>query len=41
MLCERLGVTVQTVQGSEDAFKITRPRDLILAESILAERRLR
>jgi 2-C-methyl-D-erythritol 4-phosphate cytidylyltransferase len=41
MLCERLGVTVQTVEGSEDAFKITRPRDLILAESILAERRIR
>ena len=39
MLCERLGVTVQTVEGSEDAFKVTRPRDLILAESILAERR--
>jgi 2-C-methyl-D-erythritol 4-phosphate cytidylyltransferase len=41
MLAERLGVTVQTVEGSEDAFKITRPRDLILAESILAEGRLR
>jgi 2-C-methyl-D-erythritol 4-phosphate cytidylyltransferase len=41
MLAERLGVTVQTVEGSEDAFKITRPRDLILAESILAERRIR
>jgi 2-C-methyl-D-erythritol 4-phosphate cytidylyltransferase len=41
MLAERLGVTVQTVEGSEDSFKITRPRDLILAESILAERRIR
>jgi 2-C-methyl-D-erythritol 4-phosphate cytidylyltransferase len=39
MLCERLGVPVQTVEGSQDAFKVTRPRDLILAESILAERR--
>ncbi|ADB30124.1 2-C-methyl-D-erythritol 4-phosphate cytidylyltransferase [Kribbella flavida DSM 17836] len=39
MLCERLGVTVQTVEGSEDAFKVTRPRDLLLAEWILAERR--
>ncbi|WP_020392192.1 2-C-methyl-D-erythritol 4-phosphate cytidylyltransferase [Kribbella catacumbae] len=39
MLCERLGVRVQTVEGSQDAFKVTRPRDLILAESILAERR--
>jgi len=39
MLCERLGVTVQTVEGSDEAFKVTRPRDLIMAESILAERR--
>ena len=38
MLCERLGVTVRTVEGSEDAFKVTRPRDLLLAEWILAER---
>ncbi|TDU88908.1 2-C-methyl-D-erythritol 4-phosphate cytidylyltransferase [Kribbella voronezhensis] len=38
MLCERLGVTVQTVEGSEDAFKVTRPRDLLLAEWLLAER---
>jgi 2-C-methyl-D-erythritol 4-phosphate cytidylyltransferase len=41
MLVERLGVTVRTVEGSENAFKVTRPRDLILAESILAERRVR
>jgi 2-C-methyl-D-erythritol 4-phosphate cytidylyltransferase len=39
MLCERLGVAVQTVEGSEDAFKVTRPRDLLLAEWILAGRR--
>lgn len=39
MLCERLGVPVQTVEGSQDAFKVTRPRDLVLAESLLAERR--
>jgi 2-C-methyl-D-erythritol 4-phosphate cytidylyltransferase len=39
MLCERLGVAVQTVEGSEEAFKVTRPRDLLLAEWILAERR--
>ncbi|TWD81573.1 2-C-methyl-D-erythritol 4-phosphate cytidylyltransferase [Kribbella amoyensis] len=38
MLCERLGVAVRTVEGSEDAFKVTRPRDLLLAEWILAER---
>jgi 2-C-methyl-D-erythritol 4-phosphate cytidylyltransferase len=40
MLCERLGVTVVTVEGSEEAFKVTRPRDLLLAEALLAERRL-
>jgi 2-C-methyl-D-erythritol 4-phosphate cytidylyltransferase len=39
MLCERLGVTVLTVEGSEDAFKVTRPRDLLLAEALLADRR--
>jgi 2-C-methyl-D-erythritol 4-phosphate cytidylyltransferase len=39
MMCEWLGVPVQTVEGSEDAFKVTRPRDLVLAESILAGRR--
>ena len=38
MLAERLGVRVHTVEGSEDAFKITTPRDLILAESLLAGR---
>ncbi len=41
MLCERLGVAVLTVEGSEDAFKVTRPRDLLLAEALLADRRLR
>jgi 2-C-methyl-D-erythritol 4-phosphate cytidylyltransferase len=40
MLCERLGVTVVTVEGSEEAFKVTRPRDLLLAEALLADRRL-
>jgi 2-C-methyl-D-erythritol 4-phosphate cytidylyltransferase len=38
MLCERLGVTVMTVAGSQDAFKVTQPRDLLLAEALLAER---
>ena len=37
MLCERLGVTVLTVEGSQDAFKVTRPQDLLLAEALLAE----
>jgi 2-C-methyl-D-erythritol 4-phosphate cytidylyltransferase len=35
-LVESLGVPVQIVPGHEDAFKITRPRDLLLAESVLA-----
>jgi len=38
MMCERLGVTVRTVEGSPDAFKVTRPQDLLLAEALLAER---
>jgi len=41
MMCERLGVTVRTVAGSPDAFKVTRPQDLLLAEALLAERRIR
>jgi 2-C-methyl-D-erythritol 4-phosphate cytidylyltransferase len=41
MLCERLGITVMTVEGSPDAFKVTRPQDLLLAEALHAERRLR
>lgn len=38
-MVERMGVTVQTVAGHEEAFKITRPLDLVLAEAILARRR--
>lgn len=38
MLAERLGVAVQTVAGADEAFKITRPRDLMLAEALLAGR---
>jgi 2-C-methyl-D-erythritol 4-phosphate cytidylyltransferase len=38
-LVERLGVPVRTVPGSEEAFKVTRPVDLLLAEAILARRR--
>ncbi len=35
-LVEALGLTVQTVPGSPEAFKVTRPIDLILAEALLA-----
>ena len=38
-LVEALGVPVTTVAGSEEAFKVTRPLDLLLAEAVLRERR--
>jgi len=38
-MVERMGATVHVVPGHEEAFKITRPIDLILAEAILARRR--
>lgn len=37
-LVEALGGTVTTVLGSEEAFKVTRPFDLRLAEAVLAGR---
>jgi len=38
-LVERLGQRVVVVPGSAEAFKITRPIDLVLAEAVLSERR--
>jgi 2-C-methyl-D-erythritol 4-phosphate cytidylyltransferase len=38
-LVERLGLPVVVVPGSAEAFKITRPIDLLLAEAVLLERR--
>ena len=38
-LVERLGLPVVVVAGSADAFKITRPIDLLIAEAVLRERR--
>jgi len=38
-LVERLGWPVRVVTGSEEAFKVTRPLDLVLAEAILERRR--
>ena len=38
-LVERIGVEVVVVPGAEDAFKVTRPLDLVLAEAVLAGRR--
>src|SRR5690606_35069417 len=37
-MIEQLGLTVVTVPGHEEAFKVTRPLDLVLAEAVLARR---
>jgi 2-C-methyl-D-erythritol 4-phosphate cytidylyltransferase len=38
-MVEQLGVRVLVVPGHEEAFKVTRPLDLVLAEAVLARRR--
>ncbi|HSN06597.1 MAG TPA: 2-C-methyl-D-erythritol 4-phosphate cytidylyltransferase [Candidatus Angelobacter sp.] len=38
-LVEALGGTVLVVPGDEEAFKVTRPLDLLLADAVLARRR--
>lgn len=38
-VARRAGLSVQVVEGEEDNFKITRPRDLARAEQVLAHRR--
>ena len=38
-LVEQGGVPIQVIPGHEEAFKVTRPIDLLLAEAILARRR--
>ena len=38
-LVEQRGITVTTVAGHEEAFKVTRPLDLVLAEAVLTRRR--
>lgn len=38
-MVERAGVQVVLVPGHEEAFKVTRPLDLVLAEAVLARRR--
>ncbi|MBB5786618.1 2-C-methyl-D-erythritol 4-phosphate cytidylyltransferase [Jiangella mangrovi] len=37
-LVERLGLPVHVVAGHADAFKVTRPQDLLLASTVLARR---
>jgi 2-C-methyl-D-erythritol 4-phosphate cytidylyltransferase len=39
-MVEELGEKVVVVPGHEEAFKVTRPLDLVLAEAVLARRRL-
>lgn len=40
-LVERLGRPVYVIPGAEEAFKVTRPTDLVWAEAVLARRRAR
>jgi len=40
-MVESLGIPVHAVDGHEEAFKVTRPLDVILAESVIARRRVR
>ena len=40
-MVERLGIAVHAVDGHEDAFKVTRPLDVILAEALIEHRRTR
>jgi 2-C-methyl-D-erythritol 4-phosphate cytidylyltransferase len=39
-MVEQLGLPVVVVRGHEEAFKVTRPLDLVLAEAVLSRRRL-
>ena len=36
---ERLGMTIQAVEGEEENLKLTTPQDLVIAQSILERRR--
>jgi 2-C-methyl-D-erythritol 4-phosphate cytidylyltransferase len=38
-LVERLGLPVHVIPGHEEAFKVTRPFDVVIAEAVLARRR--
>ena len=38
-LVERIGVPVHVIPGHEEAFKVTRPFDIVMAEAVLARRR--
>lgn len=40
-MVESLGIDVHAIDGHEEAFKVTRPLDFLLAESVIAKRRVR
>lgn len=40
-MVESLGITVHSIHGHEEAFKVTTPLDFVLAESLIAKRRVR
>lgn len=40
-MVESLGVEIHAVDGHEESFKVTRPIDVVLAESVIARRRSR
>jgi 2-C-methyl-D-erythritol 4-phosphate cytidylyltransferase len=40
-MVESLGITVHAIAGHEEAFKVTTPLDFLLAESLIAKRRVR
>lgn len=40
-MVESLGITVHAIDGHEEAFKVTKPLDFLLAEAVIAKRRTR
>ena len=40
-MVESLGIAVHAIDGHEEAFKVTKPLDFLLAEAVIAKRRVR
>ena len=40
-MVESLGISVHAIDGHEEAFKVTKPLDFLLAEAVIAKRRVR
>jgi 2-C-methyl-D-erythritol 4-phosphate cytidylyltransferase len=40
-MVESLGIPLHAVEGHEESFKVTRPMDIVLAEAVIAKRRVR